>query len=238
MPNIRDDFGDASGERRGGGSHNLASLCGDAFSLIFHIHAGNDPGHPDDLRKSISLLLQDLDKQARRSGYSDEDVKATRYALCALIDETILNSRWSFRDKWAEQPLQSEYFGDYMAGERFFDLLEKVRSKGRLKADLLEVFCTCLVLGFQGKYKMRGQDELAQITHVLVEEINSYRGGLSNLAFHWKVPEEVVEKQAGTIPRWIWVTGIAAIAVVLLVFVIFKLWLGSAATDAARQMMM
>ncbi len=238
MPTIRDDFGEAGGERRSSGSHTLASLCSDAFALIFHIHAGNDPGHPEDLRKSIALLFQDLDKRARQSAYSDEDIKATRYALCALIDETILNSRWSFRDKWAEQPLQSEYYGDYMAGERFFDLLEKVRQKGRLKADLLEIFCMCLILGFQGKYKLRGQDELAQMTRALVEETNSYRGGLSSLAFHWKIPEEIVEKPAGTIPRWILVTGIAAIAVVVLVFVMFKIWLGSNATDAVRQMMM
>jgi type VI secretion system protein ImpK len=237
MPTIREDYGDA-GDRRGSSVQSLAGLCGDAFSLIFHIHAGNDPGHPEDLRKSIALLFQDLDKQAKRSGHSDEDIKAARYALCALIDETILNSRWAFRDKWSEQPLQSEYFGDYMAGERFFDLLEKIRQKGRLKADLLEIFCMCLILGFQGKYKLRGQDELAQIKHSLVEETNSYRGGLSGLAFHWKIPDEIVEKPSNAIPRWVWVTGIAAIVAVILVFAIFKIWLGSAATDAARQMMM
>jgi type VI secretion system protein ImpK len=238
MPEIREGFDDVSKERRSNNYYSMASICSDAFALIFHIHAGKDPGHPDDLRKSISLLLQELDKQANRYGYSEEDIKAARYALCALIDETILNSRWSFRDKWADQPLQSEYFGDYMAGERFFDLLDRVRQKGRLKADLLEIFCICLILGFQGKYKMRGQDELVQITHSLVEEINGYRGGLSNLSFHWKIPEEAVEQPSSAIPRWAWVTGIAAVLAVILVFAVFKIWLGSAAEDAVKQMML
>lgn len=238
MPTNRENFGSTGGERTSSSDQSLAGLCHDAFSLIFHIHAGNDPGHPEDLKKNIGLLFQDLDKQCKRSGYSDEDIKATRYALCALIDETILNSRWAFRDKWAEQPLQSEYFGDYMAGERFFDLLEKVRQKGRLKADLLEIFCMCLILGFQGKYKMGGQEALSQITHRLVEETNGYRGGLSNLSFHWKIPEERVEKPPDTIPRWVWITGISAIFAVVLVFVIFKIWLGSAVADAVQQLIL
>jgi type VI secretion system protein ImpK len=238
MPSIREDFGKSWGDRTNSGVQNLAGLCRDAFSLIFHIHAGNDPGHPEDLKKNIALLLQDLDRQAKHSGYSEEDIKATRYALCALIDETILNSRWAFRDKWAEQPLQSEYFGDYMAGERFFDLLEKVRQKGDLKADLLEVFCLCLILGFQGKYKMGGKEALSEITRRLVDETNRYHGGLSNLALHWKIPEEMVEKPADTIPRWVWITGISAIFAVILLFVIFKIWLGSAAADAAQQLIL
>jgi type VI secretion system protein ImpK len=238
MPSTRENFSSTRGERSSGSYQNLATLCSNAFSLIFHIHAGNDPGHPEDLRKNISLMFQNLDKQAGRSGYGEEDIKATRYALCALIDETLLNSRWSFRDKWAEQPLQSEYFGDYMAGERFFDLLERVRKKGRIKADLLEVFCMCLILGFQGKYKMRAQEELARITHALVEETNSYRGGISHLAFHWKIPEETPEHPVNTVPRWIWGTGIAAILLVIVAFVVLKLWLGFAAEEAAREMIL
>ncbi len=238
MPSTREDFNKTRQAGSAGGYQNLATLCGDAFSLIFHVHAGNDPGHPDDLRKNISLMFQNLDKQAKQNGQSEEDIKATRYALCALIDETLLNSRWSFRDKWAEKPLQSEYFGDYMAGERFFDLLERVRKKGRLKADLLEVFCMCLILGFQGKYKMGAQEELARITRALVEETNGYRGGISNLAFHWKIPEEAPERPPKAVPRWMWGTGIAALLLAIVVFVVLKLWLGFAAEDAAREMIL
>jgi type VI secretion system protein ImpK len=238
MQTNRENSAETSWDARAGGSQSLINFCNEAFSLIFHINAGNDPGHPEDLRKNISMMFQDLEKQAKRSGHSEEDIKATRYALCALIDETIMNSRWSFRDKWADQPLQSEYFGDYMAGERFFDLLERVRQKGRQKADLLEIFCMCLILGFQGKYKLRGQNELAQITCSLVDEINSYRGGLSGLSYHWKIPEEAVEQPGSAIPRWAWMTVIAAVFAVLLVFAVFKIWLGSTADDAVRQMIL
>ena len=155
MPSARDDFestdyGSADSEHR----RSLADLCHEAFLLIFHILGGNDPGHPDQLRKEIQLLLEDLERQAGRHGHPEEDVKAARYAICSLIDEMILNSRWEFKDQWADRPLQLEYFGEHMAGERFFDLLDRIRKKGARKADPLEVFCMSLILGFQGKYKL------------------------------------------------------------------------------------
>jgi type VI secretion system protein ImpK len=238
MPTLHEDFDRTDWETGPVGSKNLLEISSDAVLLIFHIHGGNDPGHPEDLRKSIALLLQNIDREAKRYGHSEEDIKATRYALCALIDETILNSRWSFKDQWAERPLQLEYFGEHMAGERFFDLLDRVRQKGRRKAELLEVFCMCLILGFQGKYKLRGRDEVVKLTQTLVDEANGYRGGLSGLSPHWKVPEEVVERTASTIPKWALVTGFVSIALVLLLFVVFKLWLDSAAAEAVRRMIL
>ena len=237
MPTTREDFDDTLWETKTGGSQTLLDLCNEAFSLIFHIHAGKDPGHPEDLKKSISFLLKDLEKTAKRCGYSEEDIKATHYALCALIDETILNSRWSFRSQWADQPLQLAYFNDYMAGERFFELLDRVRQKGRRKVDLLEVFCMCLILGFHGKYKAQGGEELADLTRSLMEEVNRYRGGLSNLASHWKIPEEAVVQPANSIPRWAWIAGIAAVITVVLVFVVSKLWLASIADEAGRMIL-
>ena len=236
MPMIRDDFDSTDwGSGASSGSRAVVDLCSEAFLLIFHIHAGNDPGHPEDLRRSIGLLFKDLDRQGKRQGHSEEDIKAIRYALCALIDETLLNSRWAFKDQWAERPLQLEFFGEHMAGERFFDLLERIRRKGRRKADLLEVFCMCLILGFQGKYKPHALEELAKLTRTLVEEVNGYRGGDTSLSPHWQVPDEPVERPEETIPRWALVTAVASVALVILMFVVLKFWLDSSVDEVARQ---
>jgi type VI secretion system protein ImpK len=220
-----------------GSDQNLADLCADAFLLIFYIRGGKDPGQPDQLRKEVSLLLQDLEGRGKRRGFSEEDLKATRYALCALLDETILNSRWPFKDQWADRPLQLEHFGEHMAGERFFELLDRVRKKGSRKVDLLEVFCITLILGFQGRYKLRGGEELNTLIRELIGEINGHRGGgPRGLAPHWPIPEEPVERPPQTVPRWVWITGLASILLVILVFVILKLWLGSTAAEAIARM--
>jgi len=238
MPTIREEIGYRDSDSGAGHSTSLMDLCAEAFSLIFYIQAGNDPGHPEDLRKNISYMLQNLDRQGRNAGHGEEDIKASRYALCALIDETILNSRWAFKDQWAERPLQLEHFGEHMAGERFFDLLDRIRQKGQRKADLLELFCMCLILGFQGKYKLRGREELARLTRTLVDEAGGYKGNTGGLSPHWKIPDEPVERPHRTIPKWALVTGIATVVLVIVVFIVFKLWLGSAASEAARRMIL
>jgi len=238
MRTKHDDSNGTSWDAGPASPQGLLDLCSDAILLIFHIHAGSDPGHPDDLKKSISILFQNLEGQASRQGHSEEDIKATRYALCALIDETLLNSRWAFKDQWASRPLQLEYFGEYMAGERFFDLLERIRQKGSRKVDLLEVFCMCLILGFQGKYKLGGREELAHIARTHIEEAISYRGGLSGLSRHWEIPEERVEPPGNDIPRWAWITGLTSILIVILSFLLFKILLSSATAEAIRRMIL
>jgi type VI secretion system protein ImpK len=227
MPRSRDDFDSSEFSRTSPPKRLLMDLCTDAFLLIFHIHGGNDPGHPEELRKEISTILQNLEKQGKRHGFPEEDIKATRYAVCALLDETILNSRWEFKDQWADRPLQLEHFGEHMAGERFFDLLERIRQKGARKVDLLEVFCLTLILGFLGKYKLRGREELQNLIRELAREVNNYRGGTSVLSPHAPIPDEPVQQQVQTIPRWYWITGAVSVATVIVLFAVFKLMLRS-----------
>jgi type VI secretion system protein ImpK len=217
------------------GNRRLTDLCNDVFFLIFHIRSGKDPGHPDSLRKEIALMVEDIDRQGKRLGCIEEDIKATKYALLALIDETLLNSQWVFKDQWADKPLQLEYFGEHMAGERFFDLLNRVREKGSRKIDLLEVFCIVLLLGFQGKYKLSGGDALDKLTRELISEVTRYRGGVPLLSPNARIPDEPVRRRSKTIPRWAWISGLSAVALVLIVFLILKLVLAGAADGAAQQ---
>ena len=230
----RFDSDTATSESRRGPAQTLLDQCADLFLVVFRIRDGSDVGHPDDLRKNIASLFQKLERQARTEGNSEEDLKAVRYALCALIDETILNSRWSFRDQWKDRPLALDYFDDLVAGEHFFDLLGRVRKKGRTKVELLEVFCLCLIVGFQGKYKGTGREELAQATRDLVSEAVSLRGGRSPLAPHWKIPEERVEHPVASVPRWALFAAGGSLALVALVYLVFRLWLDSAAAGLVR----
>jgi hypothetical protein len=38
------------------------------------------------------------------------------------------------------------------------------------------------------------------------------------------------------VPRWVWLTGVASIVLLLVAFVVLKLWLGSLAAEAARRL--
>jgi type VI secretion system protein ImpK len=236
MHAARDDFNNSSWDSVPSQKRLLLDIATDAFLLIFHINKGGDPGAPDELRQEIARMLQHLEKQAKRFGYGDEDIKATRYAICALIDETILNSRWQYKDQWSDRPLQLEHFGEHMAGERFFDLLERVRQKGARKVDLLEIFCVSIILGFQGRYKLRGREELQKMIQELAREITASRGRSAALSPHWRVPEEPVEQPKNAIPLWFWITGAVSISLVLIAFVVFKIILRSDLSTALSRL--
>jgi type VI secretion system protein ImpK len=48
-------------------------------------------------------------------------------------------------------------FGENVAGERFFEHLESVRS-GPQQGDVLRVYYLCLLFGFRGRYGVRGAE--------------------------------------------------------------------------------
>jgi type VI secretion system protein ImpK len=223
------DFDETTGWESGSWpKESLVDLSTDAFLLAFHIRGGNDPGHPDDLRKNILLLLKDLDNQGQKHHHAEEDLQAVRYTLCALLDETILNSRWEFKGQWEARTLQGELFGDHNAGERFFDLLERVHRKGSAKLGLLEVLCTALILGFEGKYKTRPGERL-DLIRCIVDEIRDYRGGApQGLSPHWRAPDETLEPQAEGLPLWAWVAPVLLALIIVVVYIFLRSQLDSA----------
>ena len=94
----------------------------------------------------------------------------------------------------------------------------------------------CLILGFQGKYKLGDSEKFKKLSRALVDEVNGYRGNASGISPHWQVPEERAERPVNTIPSWALVTGIASIVTVIIVYVVLKLWLDSTVAEAARVM--
>jgi len=150
----------------------LPDLAGSLFSLILSLRSSASYGREDELRARIGEYLDRIDREGRESGIAREDIEAAKFPLVAFIDETILNSNWEGRERWREHPLQLDLYGETVAGERFFERMEKIRTKGEAKAELCQIYWLCLVLGFEGKYKILGKQKLAS----LVEEVRRELG--------------------------------------------------------------
>ncbi|HMB69657.1 MAG TPA: type IVB secretion system protein IcmH/DotU [bacterium] len=145
----------------------LPDLASSLFSLTLSLRASSGYGSEPELRARIGEYLDRIDQQGHEAGIPREDLEAAKFPLIAFIDETILNSHWESRDVWRERPLQLDRYGETVAGERFFERLDKLRAQGPAKAELLEIYYLCLALGFEGKYKILGKDKL----RALVEEV-------------------------------------------------------------------
>ncbi len=206
----------------------LVDLFADLLSLAYSVRTQPELGNPEEVRARILSLLGRAEEQGRELGHDTLQVDQARFAVVALLDEVILNSTWAGRDLWRGNPLQRELFRINVAGEEFFTRLDRLRSDAKENHPSLEVFHTCLALGFEGKYKLLGQERLQTLIREVAGGLSrSGPTGMDHLAPAWKRPDDVVESAGERVPVWATVGAIAG--AVLLLILLFALASGASA---------
>lgn len=180
----------------------LLDLLYDGFLMLFLLKSGQEPTDAASFSARVQQFLSDFERNAKKLDISNEDIYATKYAFCAAVDEMVLASGFSIRDAWMLQPLQLTLFGDQLAGENFFARLEDLRAQGAARLQSLEVYYMCLLLGFQGKYLIEGQEKLGYLTARLGDEIALLRGKRTGFAPHWALPDKVAHALKRDVPLW------------------------------------
>src|SRR5436853_7881168 len=118
-------------------------------------------------------------------------------------------------------PLQQQRYGHDIAGEIFFQNLQKIltRSETHELADLLEVYYLCLLLGFAGRYSMGGRGDLRGIVMQTGEKIQRVRQTGAELSPGWRLTGDPVRVMGGD--PWVSRLTVAAIFCFILVVVLF-----------------
>jgi type VI secretion system protein ImpK len=129
-------------------------------------------------RAQIRQSLQGTMQQARARGYSSETVQMAVFAAVAFLDESVLNLQDPVFGDWARRPLQEELFGGHLAGETFFRNLRAYlgQQDSTEVADVLELHCLCLLMGYRGRYALGDSGELYAMLRQARERINRIRG--------------------------------------------------------------
>jgi type VI secretion system protein ImpK len=141
----------------------LDGLCTDLFLIVIRMRESEDLGAPAALAKLIRFYINLFDKNCTVIGMPQEDIAVAKYAIVALLDETVLSIAGPCRDHWISSPLQLELFGDNIAGEEFYRKLDKLLVEPEKMREVLEVYYLCLSLGFEGKYKIGNKQERDRI---------------------------------------------------------------------------
>ncbi len=187
----------------------------DAFSELFvlgtYVRDARDLGSCEALRTRLVTMFNNADAQGRESGFSQDTLAQARYAVAAFIDEMVFTSNWPSKDQWTSHPLQYEFFGEYVAGEGFFKRLEAIRGGMPLNTDLLEVYVNCLILGFEGQYRVHEREKLRGLIEDTTREIQAKREVLP-FSPHGQRPEELLELVKRELPAWVvLVTGLGIV---------------------------
>jgi len=181
----------------------MLDLLYDGFYMIFLLRNRCAPVDADSFRERVREFLIGFERSSKRVRASADDVYLAKFAYCALVDEVVLMSQSKIRGDWQRRPLQLEFFGEQLAGERFFEHLEKLREAGAARVQLLEVFHMCLLLGFQGRYIIEGSEKLGYLTGRVGDEIAQHKGKRHGFAPRWAAPDRVAHALRSEVPLWV-----------------------------------
>lgn len=214
---------------------NLALILQEVLTAVVRYRANRQPvNDAEAFRYQIREALKAAADEARNvAGYSTDDVKLAIFAVVAFLDESILNSRNPVFADWPRKPMQEEMFGHHIAGEVFFRHLDQLlgRDDSAALADVLEVYYLCLLLGFAGKYVVGNRGELKTMMDRTAEKIRRIRGKPADLSPYWALPPEPARVYRDKWVRRLAITAISCLVVTLLLFLTFKLVLGSGVSE-------
>jgi len=209
------------------GTAGLPEVCAEAITFAVKLRRMPDPmPTPDDkeklraamdrLRAEILALLKSLEAKGLDARLSRESVDLAEFAIVAFLDEIVMTSKWAMRGEWAKEPLQLHLHRTTVAGEQFFEYLNKIeagRDPDRL--GLLEIYATCIALGFRGKHGTAGgMEQLRGILSGLTRTFHSQSPHPNELSPHWE-PTEETRAVLKSWPGWVFLAAAAALLVVL-----------------------
>lgn len=183
-------------------ARDLMDLLYDGFYMVFLLRNRHLPGGAAEFRERVKSFLAGFERGSQRLNAAAEDVFLAKFAFTALVDELALSPTLNLRADWERRPLQLELFGEQLAGEKFFEHLETLRTQGAAKLQVLEVFHMCLLLGFQGRYVLEGSEKLGYLTARLGDEIAHLRGKRAPFAPHALAPDRILHTLKHEVPMW------------------------------------
>ena len=202
----------------------LLELLEPGMTLASLVRARVLPKDFANFRGKVAEFLAHFERQASYFGKPPGAVAEAKYAFCALFDETVLSMGGDeLAEPWSGAPLQLQYFGEHLAGEGFFQHLDRLRTDPQQNLEILDVYYSCLLLGFKGRYLIEGTELLDLLTNRLRQEILLVKGGEAPFAPHARPSKRTTEFIEKSLPLWAYFGAFALLAVLL--WVTEKVWL-------------
>ncbi len=186
--------------------------------------------NPLALRDYLLREMTEYEATARRANVSPEHILIGRYALCTMIDETVMVMPWGANSSWSRESLLVTLHKEGFGGEKFFLLLDKALEDPRRNLPLIELMYICLALGFEGRYRVidNGRSQLEALRDRVYNVIRRERGEFDrDLSPHWRGVQKTAKPLVRQVPPWIVAAGM-----LLFVFVFYFVYVVLLARDS------
>ncbi|MBL4919078.1 type VI secretion system protein TssL, long form [Szabonella alba] len=171
------------------GMNRLNAAAATLFALVSRIRNRAQHMEPEALRRNVVAEIRGFETRAIQAGIDPQQVKVARYAICATIDDVVLNTPWGEQSIWGMQSMVGTFHRETVGGDRFYDVLARLEQDPPNNIELLEFMYMCLSLGFDGRLRVEqgGVDKHLQIRNGLARIIRAQRGQVEqDLSPHWQ----------------------------------------------------
>lgn len=158
-----------------------------------------------DLRERAESEIRAFDARAEKAGVPAEQVRRANYALCASLDDMVLNTPWGARGAWADHPLVAGFHAS-VGPDRFFDLLRQAQEKGPAFRPVLELMFLCLSLGMMGQFRRlpQGAAEVEALRAQTATVLASQKPApAAELAVQWRGVAAPFRSRRTRFPVWV-----------------------------------
>src|SRR4051794_29601686 len=213
----------------------LLAAASPLLQLLARLRNTLPPPDAGDLRERAAAAMRRFERDAQAAGAPADLLQPAHYALCASLDDVVLNTPWGSQGDWTSHSLISTFHNEVRSGERFFDLLIRLRQNPTKFLTVLELMYQCLSLGFMGRYRLspRGPAEIDSLRQDVYAAVASVRAPTeAALSPSWRGVEAPYRPVRRRLP--LWVAGSIGLAVLGGLFVAVSLDLAGA-SDAAYE---
>jgi type VI secretion system protein ImpK len=198
--------------------------------LLFMARLRNTANPPDsgDLYQRTVRQIRVFEQETRDKGVPLEQLRPAHYALCASLDDVVLNTPWGNSGTWAERSLVSTFHQEVRAGERFFDVLKQMCDNPGRFLPVIKLMYLCMSLGFVGQYRLsrRGIGDITRIREETYAVIaRQQKAPDPDLAPHTKGVNAPYRPVRFSVP--IWVAAAACLGILGCLFLWFSVSLNA-----------
>lgn len=137
----------------------LSDCFAELIAYTLYFRKGVEQRQPpyEQVKADVLRSLARSEEFVKKGLFPEDQYDMARFAVCAWVDEVILNSAWQEKEQWKREQLQRMYYHTTEAGEEFFDRLNAIDF---YQKDLREVYYLCLAMGFVGRHIRKGDEYL------------------------------------------------------------------------------
>ncbi|MCH9670201.1 MAG: type IVB secretion system protein IcmH/DotU [Gammaproteobacteria bacterium] len=210
-----------------GGSNRLLEAGATLFALVGQLSNLIEVGDPSAFHARVQDEMQRFRAEIERLPLEGHTRDWASYALCTLVDASVLNSPVGFQrggdELWTHSNMLRLFHSEAQGGQKFFGILEEAKRAPERNIELLEFLYVALSLGLKGQYALQagGEDNLLAHRQQTYDLIRRVRGHLDpGLSPKWEGLPPLRNRIVEYIPLWV----VASVAAFLLLSMFAGFW--------------